>query len=289
MAPTVNVQTNAKEPIGALVTGQDRERLTGLTNIKLFIRRVSDNQYFDWDDNTFKLAGSITTFLLVLSEADAVSNPGFYQIDNTDHPDGQFDFSKITNKASNDIYHFMVIQDGNPQDALNVPQTGEIKEGAWLDYIDRAISDSATPAQVQAELENIRLHQLIQADPAGSPATSGTFIDQLIDTLNTKAGYVVLQTYSYNQTANRLEGIVWVESGNLIFNTGDLGTCTVNWYDKEGTLMWSESDDTPDAQGFYKIEKSPPDLVSDQLYYATASVAITGVGTVSGGKGNFTF
>lgn len=289
MAPTVRVQTDGKEPVGAIITGQDRLRLTGLTNIKLFVRRLSDSLYLDWSDNTFKVAGSISSFYQVLAEQDSVSNPGFYHLDNADHPGGFFDFSKIANKTADDIYHFEVIQDGAPQTALNVPQAGEVKEGSWLDFIDQAISDNATPAEVQAELRAIRLHQLVSVNPGAVSPGTGTYIKQIIDSLAQKPSYVLLQTYSYNQTADRLEGIIWVESGNLVLNDGSLDSCTVRWFNKEGTEMWSVTDAAPDAQGFFKVEKLTPGLVSDQLYYATAEIDITGYGTVSGGKGNFTF
>lgn len=289
MAPTVRVQTGEKEFVGALIIGRQNERLSGLSNIMLAIRRVSDGNYFDWSDNYFKPFITLTQFYETLIEPDSSNNPGFYHLHNATHQNGEFDFSAINNKVASDTYHFTVIQEAVPQTASNVPQIGEIKEGGFIDYIDSSISGAATPSEVQDELRAIRLHQLLSVNPGAIQAGTGTYIKQIIDLLGEKPSYVVLQTYSYNQTSDRLDGIVWVESGDIVFNSASLGACTVNWYDRGGVLQWSEVDAAPDTQGFYKIEKATPGLALDSLYYAVAEVEITGVGTISGGKGNFTF
>lgn len=117
----------------------------------------------------------------------------------------------------------------------------------------------------------------------------GDYVDHIDRAISSIATHVVLCTFGFNSTSGALEGLVWVESGNLILNSGALGACTVRWRDKDGVLLFTMVDTAPDAQGFYKVEKAAPGLVSGRVYYATAEVVITGFGTVSGGKGNFTF
>lgn len=280
----VRIQTGAKEPIEVLAVDVSRARLTGLTNLKVYVRRVSDGAHFDWSDDTFRTSPS--QILETLSEINATRSPGAYKLDTASHDDG-FDTSAITNPNTDDTYRVTVIQDGAPQTAINFPQVGEIKVGQWADNIDQAISDNATPAEVQAELRAIRLHQLVSVNPGAVQPGTGTYIKQIIDNLARKPEYVVLQTYSYNEAADRLDGIVWVEYGNLVLAAPT--SCTVKWYDRDGNLAWSLTDSSPDGQGFFKIEKSGPGLTSDELYYAVAEVDVAGVGTVSGGKGNFTF
>lgn len=282
-----HIQTGAKEPIGALVVDAARSRLTGLTNLKLFVQRKSDGFYLDWNDDTFKVRGAVGQMDTVLVPADATGSPGLYHLDEGVHQDSFFDFAALTNKTAGDHYVFTAYQDGAPQNAVNMPQVGEVVEGDWLDYIDQAISDNATPSEVQDELRAIRLHHLVAVNPGAIPPNTGTYIKQILDGIG--GSYQVLCTFSYNPDADRLEGIVWVESGNLVFNNAALDSCIVRWYDKDGVEQFSMSDATPDAQGFFKVEKQGPGLSKNQVYYATAEVVITGVGSVSGGKGNFTF
>lgn len=287
MASVREIQTGAQEPIEALVVGAGRVRLAGLTNLKLFVTRKSDGLYLDWSDNSFKVYGAATKVNSVLAPADATNSPGLYQLHEApDHLNSFLDFSKLVGKVAGDHYLFTVFQDGAPQTAINTPQAGEVKEGGYVDYIDQAISENASPAEVQTELRAIRLHQLVSVNPGAVQPGAGTYIKQLLDAQDQR--YLVLCSFSYNPTADRLEGIVWVESGSLIYS-GAMGTCTVRWYDKDGVEQFSMSDAAPDAQGFFKVEKSGPALAKNQVYYATAEVPVTGFGPVSGGKGNFTF
>lgn len=289
MASVRHIQTGASEPIQVLAVNAARQRLTGLTNLKLFVQRKSDGLYLDWADNAFKAYGAATKVNSTLVPADATGSPGLYHLNETpDHLDGFLDFSALAGKVDGDHYLLTAFQDGVPQSAVNLPQVGEVVEGSWLDFIDQAISDNATPAEVQDELRAIRLHQLVSVNPGAVQPGAGTYIKQILDALG-GATYQVLCTFSYNPTADRLEGIVWIESGSLVFNDASLGACTVRWYDKDGVEQFSMADASPDAQGFYKVEKQGPGLAKNQVYYATAEVAITGYGTVSGGKGNFTF
>jgi hypothetical protein len=225
-----NIETGATEPIVSLVLDQLGQPLTGKTNIKARVWRVSDGKFLDWSDMTFKVAGSVSQLLQAMAEVSATAAPGEYRT--------ALDTSLIANPIADDTYMVTVVQDG-VNGAANMPQVGEARVGQWVDKIGNV--------------------------------------------------YSVLCSFSFNPTADRLEGVVWVESGNFVLNSPALGACEVRWFNRDGSLLFSMTDAAPDTQGFYKVEKQGPGLAKNQLYYAVASVVITGVGTVTGGKGNFTF
>lgn len=109
------------------------EPLTGKTDIKLKIRRLSDDWFFDWSDDTFKDPGIVTKILETLNEVSSLYNPGTYQLDTANHVDG-FDTSNISNAINDDTYYVTAVQDGG-SDAANLPLDGEIKVGQYVDDI----------------------------------------------------------------------------------------------------------------------------------------------------------
>lgn len=288
---TVRIQTGDIEPVEVLAIDSSRVRLTGLTNLKVKVRRQSDSNLFDWSTNEF--VASPVLFLQDLEEVDPVNFPGEYRLNATPHIRG-FNTSSVVNPVVDDIYFVTVEQVGSPQTAIGAPWRGEIKVGSFVDNIDEPISDQATPSEVSAEVKACMqfygLDHLVSVNPGIVPPAANTYIRQILDNQAAAATvYTVLQTYSYNATSDTLEGIIWLESGNLVFNDPSLAGCTVSWYDAAGSLQFSMSDATPDSQGFYRVSQATPGLGSDSIYYAVAEVVITGTGTVSGGKGNFTF
>jgi hypothetical protein len=290
---TERVQTNGKVPIAAAIVDGSREKLSGLTDLKLYVVRLSDHYQLDWSDQTFKDPTTISAVnrLLNIYELDATSDPGFYQINTLDHPGGLFDFSKPTNKATGDTYRFHLIQDSTPQSAANTPQIGEVIEGDWLDFIDQAISDNASPTEVKAELVGLGLDHLVSVNPGIVPPAAGTYIRQILDRLDRKPEYAVLQNYSYSPTEDKIRGSVWVEHRNIVLI--DAGaTVLVQWIDAEtDAVLWSvaDTDVAPDARGFFYIEKDTPGLTQNRAYYALATVTLTDSTVLKGGKGSFTF
>jgi len=125
---SVRVQTGDTERINAQIMGVSAGTyvpLTGKTDILLSIRRDSDGQWFDFADNTFKAAGW-TTRQQQMTETDATNAPGNYHHD--------FDTSTIVSPADDDTYEAVVDQSPGT-DAENVPQTGTIKVGQWVDRL----------------------------------------------------------------------------------------------------------------------------------------------------------
>lgn len=111
--------------------------LTGLSNIKIKIRRASDNYYLDWTDNTFK--ASPTQLLQQLAEVSALLSPGEYFLNTVTHSGG-FDTSTLIITTEIESFTITAVQDGVGL-AANMPQMGEIKMGG---YVDKVV-DERTP------------------------------------------------------------------------------------------------------------------------------------------------
>lgn len=279
---TVRIQSGSTEPIEVLVVDADGNALLGLTNIKARIRRLSDGLHFDWSDQTFKATPAFPLQQLV--EAHPGYNPGEYHLDTVPHTRG-WHTSLITNKAPNDTYFVTVIQDGGG-DADNVPMFGEIKEGSFVDFLDAATSDAATPAEVQQLLRDYGLDHLVSVNPGIVPPAAGTYIRQILDKLNGIATHSLEMSFSYDPTSDTLVGNVWLESANLVVVAS--GALQVDLYDDDRTLQFTMSAAAPDAGGVFKVSRTPTGLVKNRSYYAEATVTLPGGGTVKGIKGMFT-
>jgi len=106
--------------------------LTLLTDIEVRIRRESDNQFYDWSDETFK--ATPTDLNLPLSESSIVNSPGIYTLNTAPHTGG-WDTAQITNETANDTYTIEIIQT-TLTNAATVPQIGEIIIDQWVANID---------------------------------------------------------------------------------------------------------------------------------------------------------
>jgi hypothetical protein len=124
------IQTGETERIEALILDGSLSPLTGKTDILLSIRRVSDGFWYDFNDDTFKSSGW-TTRQQQMTETDSANDQGVYHYN--------FDTSAITNATADDTYQMRVEQSPGT-DAANVPLTGELKVGQFVDNIDQALS-----------------------------------------------------------------------------------------------------------------------------------------------------
>lgn len=127
---TAAIQEQSTEPIMFLAIDQNRVFLSGKTDIKIRIERLSDRKYFDWSDNTFKDGASVITMLQVLEEVSALYSPGWYKLNTGTHVQG-FNLSAITNIVEMDTYIITAIQQPGT-DVANLPQVGEIKVGKFV-------------------------------------------------------------------------------------------------------------------------------------------------------------
>lgn len=144
-------QTGAIEPIEAAILDVNNLLITGLSDIVVSIRRISDDYFLDFSDNIFKNTGWITR-QQTLTEVDLTNAPGEYSY--------SWDTSLITNETANDTYAIRVDQEPLDQVA-NTPQFGEIKAGQYVDNIDAAITTRATPTQVKTQADQA----LVDYDP----------------------------------------------------------------------------------------------------------------------------
>lgn len=128
---TVRIQQGAKEPIVVMIVDSDNNPITGLTDIKIKVRRGSDSLYLDWSDNTFK--ASPVQLLVVLLEVSATFSPGEYYLNTATHVDG-FDTSTFPQLVDEEQYFITAVQDGG-SNVANVPQIGELKVGGYVDDI----------------------------------------------------------------------------------------------------------------------------------------------------------
>ena len=261
-----------------------RAPVTGLTNIKVKIRRLSDGRAFDWSTNQFETLP--VQLLQALTEVDAAQFPGEYRLDSGSHVKG-FNTAAITNKVADDTYRVTVIQDGAPQSAANVPQIGEIKEGDFVDFIDHEISGNASPTEVRAELVSLGLDHLVSVNPGIVPPAANTYIRQILDKLAAQPTHAVEMSFSYDPGTDTITGNVWLESANLVVVSP--GALSLTIHDDSGAAVVGPlAAAGADAQGVFKVAASPAGLAANRSYYAEATVTLPSTDVVTGVKGMFT-
>jgi len=124
---TIRIQNGQTERIEVIATNILGIPLTGLTDVLLAIRRISDGKWLDFNDNTFKSSGW-TTRQQTMTEINATYDAGKYY----------YDFN--TTGFSDDTYELRC----ECASAGNMPQIGELKVGGYVDNIDATISSRST-------------------------------------------------------------------------------------------------------------------------------------------------
>lgn len=229
----MRIQTGETERIEVVALDASRDPVTGKSDLLLQIRRVSDGQYYDFNDDTFKAAGW-TTRQQALTETDATNDPGNYHYD--------FDTSAITNPTADDTYQMRVDQSPGT-DVKNLPATGELHVGQFVDDIDAAIStrSSHTAASVWAVgTRTLTSFGTLVADVATAvwgavtrTLTAGTR-DSEIDDIQTKV------TFAYNVAGGR-----WLidETANQLILYEDDNTTEIarfNLLDESGSPAYTD-------------------------------------------------
>ena len=87
---------------------------------------------------------------------------------------------------------------------------------------------------------------------------------------------------AYDDDTDVLELAVWVE--RLGFTVDNPTSCSVDWYEPDGTLLFTVSDSSPDAQGIFQITRASTTLVANTAYYVEVSVTDS-AGTVTTTRG----
>lgn len=283
----VRIQTGATEPIEIMAVDAAGVRLTGLGDLKVQVRRISNGYFFDWTDNTFKAEGSVVRLLQALEEVSATGAPGEYRLNAAPHVKG-FNTAAIVNPIAGDVYRVTVVQDGGAE-VDNVPQIGEIKVGDWVDYVDAPISGLLTVDDMRSVIREFGLDHLVSVNPGIVPPAAGTYIRQILDALAVIDGaavYWVQQAWGYNPQTNVLTGQVWLEHHNLVYVAPT--SVVVTWYESDGSAVFTETSVVPTAQGVFEIVKPGPGLERNRAYHAIATFDVPGYGAVSGCKGTLT-
>lgn len=173
----VRIQTGATEQIVAVALDASLVALTGLTDLKLMIRRVSDGWSYDFADATFKVAGWGTR-QQAMTEVSAANYPGEYQY--------TWNTGAITNPTANDAYLLTVTQTPGTT-VKNVPQVGELKVGQYVDKLDATVSSRSTLTQAQI-LSDATPFQGARIDAAiSSRAAPGDAMDLVTDAVDAAA------------------------------------------------------------------------------------------------------
>lgn len=197
LGDTERIQTPALKD-GSLVAA------TGLGTVLLSIQRVSDDFWYDFNDDTFKAAGW-TTRQQVMTQVSATLAAGEYYFD--------WDTSSIVSPAADDTYMLRVDE---ATTAVNVPLDGEIKIDQWVADLSQ-----------QATLENTSFGDAVSIDTANGAAgtayplgTPTDPVDNLADALTIAAArglrrFVVAGsiTLAANLTNWRVEGVA---ANNLV-------------------------------------------------------------------------
>lgn len=175
---------------------------------------------------------------------------------------------------------------GLPQDDTHEHDFGRTIEG--VTYARRVIIINDYRIQYPDQLITVRLEGsnnnifgtgviirnqalIVPTNSAGlieNPGSSGS---------NTPADEVFLGA-AYAESIPQIRMAVWLERAGSVITSG-LVQATVSWYNPNGTLLFSASSTTPDAQGHFSINQTQS-LQADVAYYAIVSVEdATGVVT----------
>jgi len=140
-AGSVEIPTGGKEPVEIQVfhgiTGQP---LVGSTTLQVSVRRLKDDLYLDWSNDTLRIDIIIVKLWETLEEVDPTNRAGLYRLNTVNHVRG-LDTSKFTNADVNDVYE-VTIRD-SAEVAGGVPMGFELKTGALADKINGLLYDVA--------------------------------------------------------------------------------------------------------------------------------------------------
>jgi hypothetical protein len=114
--------------------------VSGLSDVRLSVWRLSDGYYLNWNSNTFEASVINNDRLLTLTERDGATDPGVYEVVSG------IDTGSWTNALDSDFYRLRVDQAGG--DADNIPMTGEFRTDGIV-VTELAVYDALTQSGVQ--------------------------------------------------------------------------------------------------------------------------------------------
>lgn len=87
---------------------------------------------------------------------------------------------------------------------------------------------------------------------------------------------------AYADATDVLELTIWME--RLGITVTNPTSCQIDWFNADGTLLFTETDSGPDAQGVFQISRASTTLVANTAYYAEVQVT-DAIGTVATTRG----
>lgn len=162
---STRIQNGQTERIEVLALDSSGNPVNSISNILLGIRRISDDQWLDFNDNTFKSSGW-SSRQVIMAEFDTSNDLGKYR------------YTFNSSGFSDDTYQLR----SDSTSASNFPQIGELKVGNFVDFLDTFISSStgATPTQVNSEVQAVFDLAILGSPTADSPYERLTRIDDVI-------------------------------------------------------------------------------------------------------------
>jgi len=155
------------------------------------------------------------------------------------HTATQTDIAALNDLSSADIQAALTAQGYTPVRA------------ALLDFLDAAIS--GIPAAVDVDLTS--------AHGVGSWQSGDAAVAGILVALDESTSIMYFE--------------VWLERNAMPVADGDLVSCSVEVYDKDGTLLFTVTSSTPDGNGRFSIERSSVTLTADRPYVMNVTVTDT--------------
>lgn len=132
-AGSVEIPTGGKEPVEIQVFDKiTGDPLTSSTTLEVSVRRLKDDLYLDWSNDTLRISVIVVTMWETLEEVDATNRAGLYRLNTVNHVRG-FDTSKITNPTTDDVYEVTIRDSADV--GVGLPMGFELKTGALADKI----------------------------------------------------------------------------------------------------------------------------------------------------------
>lgn len=197
--------------IGALLLDSTGAPRFSVTTLRTWIKRQSDKLTYDFNDSTFKAAGSVTTKYLTVPEVSAANDPGGYEVN--------FDTSLITNAIAGDVYIATIEETGT-----NAHEVGVLTLSTLV--VERVLTRSApgdgmtlTTGERTSVATTLLDQALFGHTTAGTVGKSLSFVDVASSTLAVPGSAMTLTSGERTTSAAVLLGT----SVPAAFSAGTVG------------------------------------------------------------------
>lgn len=173
---SVTVKAGAVEPLTIAVRkASDGTPLTGSTNLRVSIRRTTDNRFLDFADGAFKTSGW-TTRQATLTEIDSTNAAGWYEYVTGGGVHG------IDTTGWNAVPYDVAFEEVTSTLAQGAPQIGfgEIRVGGSIENLDGRVPASLVSGRMDASVGAVQSGAIGAAGFAAGAITSTVLADDAI-------------------------------------------------------------------------------------------------------------